>query len=262
MKCNIPPKSWRRHRHLRRCARRLADISTRWMATRRGATQLAEFRSWATARWRPRWPTTSAALRAAGRHRGEGAGRVHARPRHHLQQQAAGEDTGRCHQAQVPHRRATSTSCQAHGLNTTLKPRPFLRTAVHRRDGRHLLPDESVASFKLNMIKHATTFLAPLQHQLRVHDEPAKYNLVAQDKAVVDKSRAGRHAHLRRGWDRVDASRELQKTQGGARIQADDSFIAVAASGRAGGQVGHRRRGQGPEGLRPCWPNSPRSRRS
>ncbi len=56
----------------------------------------------------------------------------------------------------------------------------------------------------------------------------AKYNSLApQDKAVVDKISGEVAARLfGEGWDRMDAaSRENQKNQGVARIQADKAFV-------------------------------------
>lgn len=124
------------------------------------------------------------------------------------------------------------------GFNTTLKPAPdsfeLLSTGV--MDGT-FFPDESIASFKLNMIKHATTFPGGLYNTSFVFMmNPAKYNaLSAQDKAVVDKLSGEYAARLfGEGWDKVDAaSRELQKQQGVQRIQADDSFIKAVAAKQA-----------------------------
>ncbi|AOS78443.1 MULTISPECIES: TRAP transporter substrate-binding protein [Hydrogenophaga] len=124
------------------------------------------------------------------------------------------------------------------GFNTTLKPAPdsfeLLSTGV--MDGT-FFPDESVASFKLNMIKHATTFPGGLYNTSFVFMmNPAKYNaLSAQDKAVVDKLSGEFAARLfGEGWDKVDAaSRELQKQQGVARVQADESFIKAVAAKQA-----------------------------
>ncbi|NCT96383.1 MAG: TRAP transporter substrate-binding protein [Comamonadaceae bacterium] len=124
------------------------------------------------------------------------------------------------------------------GFNTTLKPAPdsfeLLSTGV--MDGT-FFPDESIASFKLNMIKHATTFPGGLYNTSFVFMmNPAKYNaLSAQDKAVVDKISGEVATRIfGEGWDKVDAaSRELQKTQGVARIQADDSFIKAVAAKQA-----------------------------
>jgi TRAP-type C4-dicarboxylate transport system substrate-binding protein len=124
------------------------------------------------------------------------------------------------------------------GFNTTLKPAPdsfeLLSTGV--MDGT-FFPDESIASFKLNMIKHATTFPGGLYNTSFVFMmNPAKYNaLSAQDKAVVDKLSGEFAARLfGEGWDKVDAaSRELQKSQGVTRVQADESFIKAVAAKQA-----------------------------
>lgn len=120
---------------------------------------------------------------------------------------------------------------KAMGWNTTLKPAPesfeLLSTGV--MDGT-FFPDESVASFKLSMIKHATTFPGGLYNTSFVFMmNPAKYNgLSAQDKAVVDKLSGEVAARMfGEGWDKVDAaSRDgAQKAQGVARIQADKAFV-------------------------------------
>ncbi len=124
---------------------------------------------------------------------------------------------------------------KAMGWNTTLKPAPesfeLLSTGV--MDGT-FFPDESVASFKLSMVKHATTFPGGLYNTSFVFMmNPAKYNaLSAQDKAVVDRISGEPAARtFGEGWDRVDAaSRELQKTQGVARAQADDAFVKAVAA--------------------------------
>ncbi|WP_300662623.1 TRAP transporter substrate-binding protein, partial [Hydrogenophaga sp.] len=104
---------------------------------------------------------------------------------------------------------------KAMGWNTTLKAAPesfeLLSTGV--MDGT-FFPDESIASFKLSMIKHATAFPGGLYNTSFVFMmNPAKYNaLSAQDKAVVDKLSGEPAARLfGEGWDKVDAaSRELQ----------------------------------------------------
>ncbi len=124
---------------------------------------------------------------------------------------------------------------KAMGWNTTLKPAPeafeLLSTGV--MDGT-FFPDESVAAFKLSMIKHATTFPGGLYNTSFVFMmNPAKYNaLSAQDKAVIDKLSGERAARLfGEGWDRVDAaSRDgVQKTQGVQRVQADKAFVKAVA---------------------------------
>ena len=124
---------------------------------------------------------------------------------------------------------------KAMGWNTTLKPAPesfeLLSTGV--MDGT-FFPDESIASFKLSMIKHATTFPGGLYNTSFVFMmNPAKYDaLSAQDKAVVDKLSGETAARtFGEGWDKVDAaSRELQKTQGVVRAQADDAFVKAVAA--------------------------------
>ncbi len=124
---------------------------------------------------------------------------------------------------------------KAMGWNTTLKAAPesfeLLSTGV--MDGT-FFPDESVASFKLSMIKHATTFPGGLYNTSFVFMmNPDKYKaLSAQDKAVVDKLSGEYAARLfGEGWDKVDAaSREgAQKAQGVARIQADKAFVKAVA---------------------------------
>jgi TRAP-type C4-dicarboxylate transport system substrate-binding protein len=124
------------------------------------------------------------------------------------------------------------------GFNTTLKPAPesfeLLSTGV--MDGT-FFPDESIVSFRLSMIKHATIFPGGLYNTSFVFMmNPAKYNaLSAQDKAVVDKLSGENAARLfGEGWDKVDAaSREVQKTQGVQRVPADESFVKAVAAKQA-----------------------------
>lgn len=128
---------------------------------------------------------------------------------------------------------------KAMGWNTTLKPAPesfeMLSTGV--MDGT-FFPDESIASFKLSMVKHATTFPGGLYNTSFVFMmNEGKYNaLSAQDKAVIDKISGETAARLfGEGWDRVDAaSRELQKTQGVTRIAADAAFVQAVKDKQAG----------------------------
>jgi len=124
---------------------------------------------------------------------------------------------------------------KALGWNTTLKPAPesfeLLSTGV--MDGT-LFPDESVASFKLSMIKYATTFPGGLYNTSFVFmmNEDKYKSLSAEDKAVVDKISGERAARIfGEGWDAVDvASRDgAQKSQGVARIKADKAFIKAIA---------------------------------
>ncbi len=117
------------------------------------------------------------------------------------------------------------------GWNTTLKPATeafeLLSTGV--MDGT-LFPDESIASFKLSMIKHATTLPGGLYNTSFVFMmNPAKYDaLSAQDKAVVDKLSGEYAARLfGAGWDKVDDAsvNGAQKAQGVQRIKASDAFV-------------------------------------
>ncbi len=123
---------------------------------------------------------------------------------------------------------------KAMGWNTTLKAAPesfeLLSTGV--MDGT-FLPDESITSFKLSMVKYATTFPGGLYNTSFVFMmNQGKYNaLSAQDKAVVDKLAGEPAARLfGEGWDRLDAaSRENQKTQGVQRVMADKAFVKAVA---------------------------------
>jgi TRAP-type C4-dicarboxylate transport system substrate-binding protein len=124
---------------------------------------------------------------------------------------------------------------RAMGWNTTLKPAPssyeLLSTGV--MDGT-FFPDESVASFKLSMIKHATAFPGGLYNTSFVFMmNQEKYKaLSAADKAVVDKLSGEPAARMfGEGWDKVDAaSRDgAQKAQGVARVQADKAFVKAVA---------------------------------
>jgi TRAP-type C4-dicarboxylate transport system substrate-binding protein len=123
---------------------------------------------------------------------------------------------------------------KAMNWNTTLKAAPesfeLLSTGV--MDGT-FFPDESVSSFKLTMVKHATTFPGGLYNTSFVFMmNPAKYNsLTADQKAAVDKISGESAARMfGEGWDKVDAaSREVQKAQGVARIPADKAFVKAVA---------------------------------
>ncbi|MDP2416805.1 MAG: TRAP transporter substrate-binding protein [Hydrogenophaga sp.] len=123
---------------------------------------------------------------------------------------------------------------KAMGWNTTLKaaPESFELMSTGVMDGT-FFPDESIASFKLSMVKHATTFPGGLYNTSFVFMmNPGKYNALApQDKAVVDKLSGEVAARMfGEGWDKVDAaSRELQKTQGVARIMANPAFVKAVA---------------------------------
>lgn len=117
------------------------------------------------------------------------------------------------------------------GWNTTLKPasESFEMLSTGVMDGT-LFPDESIASFKLSMIKHATTFPGGLYNTSFVFMmNPEKYKaLSAEDKAVVDKL-SGEYVAARfgAGWDKVDEAsvNGVQKAQGVARIQASEAFV-------------------------------------
>jgi TRAP-type C4-dicarboxylate transport system substrate-binding protein len=123
---------------------------------------------------------------------------------------------------------------KAMGWNTTLKAAPesfeLLSTGV--MDGT-FFPDESVTSFKLSMIKHATTFPGGLYNTSFVFMmNQGKYSgLSAQDKAVVDKLSGEPAARLfGEGWDKLDsASRDNQKAQGVQRVMADKAFQKAVA---------------------------------
>ncbi|MDZ4189923.1 MAG: TRAP transporter substrate-binding protein [Hydrogenophaga sp.] len=123
---------------------------------------------------------------------------------------------------------------KAMGWNTTLKaaPESFELMSTGVMDGT-FFPDESIASFKLSMVKHATTVPGGLYNTSFVFMmNPGKYNALApQDKAVVDKLSGEVAARMfGEGWDKVDAaSRELQKTQGVARIMANPAFVKAVA---------------------------------
>ncbi|GAB3192486.1 TRAP transporter substrate-binding protein [Hydrogenophaga aquatica] len=129
---------------------------------------------------------------------------------------------------------------KAMGWNTTLKPAPesyeLLSTGV--MDGT-FFPDESVASFKLNMIKHATTFPGGLYNTSFVFmmNQDKYRSLSAEQKAAVDKL-SGEYAArvFGQGWDALDkASRDgAQKDQGVARIQASEAFINEVRAKQAG----------------------------
>lgn len=127
---------------------------------------------------------------------------------------------------------------KAMGWNTTLKPAPesfeMLSTGV--MDGT-FFPDESVVSFKLSMVKHATTFPGGLYNTSFVFmmNEDKYKALSAQDKAVVDKISGETAARIfGEGWDRVDASsREQQKAQGVTRIAADAAFVQAVKDKQA-----------------------------
>ncbi len=120
---------------------------------------------------------------------------------------------------------------KAMGWNTTLKPAPesyeLLATGV--MDGT-FFPDESIASFKLNMIKHATTFPGGLYNTSFVFmmNQDKYKSLTADQKSAVDKLSGEYVARLfGQGWDALDkASRDgAQKSQGVQRLRASDAFV-------------------------------------
>lgn len=120
---------------------------------------------------------------------------------------------------------------KAMGWNTTLKPAPesyeLLSTGV--MDGT-FFPDESIASFKLNMLKHATTFPGGLYNTSFVFmmNQDKYRSLTAEQKAAVDKLSGEYVARLfGQGWDALDkASRDgAQKEQGMQRIVASEAFV-------------------------------------
>jgi TRAP-type C4-dicarboxylate transport system substrate-binding protein len=129
---------------------------------------------------------------------------------------------------------------KAMGWNTTLKPAPesyeLLSTGV--MDGT-FFPDESVASFKLNMIKHATTFPGGLYNTsfvFKMNQDNYK-GLSAEQKAAVDKLSGEYAARIfGQGWDAVDkASRDgAQKAQGVQRIMASEAFVNEVKAKQAG----------------------------
>jgi len=129
---------------------------------------------------------------------------------------------------------------KAMGWNTTLKAAPesyeLLSTGV--MDGT-FFPDESIASFKLNMIKHATSFPGGLYNTSFVFMmNQDKYNKLTPDqKAAVDKLSGEYVARLfGQGWDALDkASRDGAQTQQGVqRIRASDAFVNEVKAKQAG----------------------------
>ncbi|NIC43261.1 TRAP transporter substrate-binding protein [Aquabacterium sp. A08] len=120
---------------------------------------------------------------------------------------------------------------KAMGWNVTLKPATesyeLLSTGV--MDGT-FLPDESLASFKLNMVKHVTRFPGGLYNSSFVFLMNAdKYkSLTAEQKAVLDKLSGEYVARLfGQGWDALDkASREgAQVSQGVQQTAAPQAFV-------------------------------------
>lgn len=126
------------------------------------------------------------------------------------------------------------------GWNMTLKPATetfeLLSTGV--MDGT-FFPDESIASFKLNMVKHATTFPGGLYNTAFIFMmNQGKYSsLSPQDKAVVDKLSGEFVARtFGAGWDKADDAsvNGAQKAQGVQRIKASDAFVNEIKAKQAG----------------------------
>lgn len=116
------------------------------------------------------------------------------------------------------------------GWNVTLKPAPesyeLLSTGVMDAT---FFPAESIKSFKLDMIKHATTFPGGLYNtSFTFMMNQDKYNkLSAEDKKVVDSLSGEPAARIfGKGWDRVDEEGwALMKKQGVQTVKANDAFI-------------------------------------
>ena len=119
---------------------------------------------------------------------------------------------------------------KAMGWNTTLKPAPesyeLLSTGVMDAT---FFPAESIKSFKLDMIKHATTFPGGLYNTSFVFMmNQDKYNkLSAEEKKAVD-SVSGEFAArmFGKGWDRVDNEGwNHMKTLNVQVTKANDAFV-------------------------------------
>lgn len=120
---------------------------------------------------------------------------------------------------------------RAMGWNVTLKPatETFELLSSGVMDGT-LFPDDAVVTWKLSMVKHATTFPGGLYNTSFVFMmNPAKYqSLSADQRAIIDKISGENAARLfGQAWDSVDkTSREgVQKTQGVARVMASEAFV-------------------------------------
>lgn len=120
---------------------------------------------------------------------------------------------------------------KALGWNTTLKPATesfeLLSTGVMDAT---CFPDESIKSFKLSMVKYATSFPGGLYNTSFVFmmNKDKYESLNDKQKAIVDKISGDTVARIYgAGWDKVDAaSRDtVQKEQGVQRITADAAFI-------------------------------------
>jgi len=119
---------------------------------------------------------------------------------------------------------------KAMGWNTTLKAAPesfeLLSTGV--MDGT-FFPDESVASFKLSMIKHATTFPGGLYNTSFVFmmNQDKYEKLSAEDKKAVDAISGEVAARLfGRHWDKTDRRAFAMMQVNGVQVtQADAKFV-------------------------------------
>ena len=116
------------------------------------------------------------------------------------------------------------------GWNTTLKPAPesyeLLSTGVMDAT---FFPAESVKSFKLDMVKHATTFPGGLYNTSFVFMmNQDKYNkLTADEKKAIDAISGEVAARIfGKGWDRVDADGwNHMKTLNVQVTKANDAFV-------------------------------------
>ncbi len=116
------------------------------------------------------------------------------------------------------------------GWNTTLKPAPesfeLLSTGV--MDGV-FFPAESIKSFNLNMVKHATFFPGGLYNTSFVFmmNNDTYNRLKPEEKAAVDKISGEVAARMfGKGWDRVDQEGlAVQRQNGVQTVQASEAFI-------------------------------------
>jgi len=116
------------------------------------------------------------------------------------------------------------------GWNVTLKPATesyeLLSTGV--MDGAFFSAD-SIKSFKLNMVKHATTFPGGLYNTSMVFMmNMDRYNkLSAEEKRAIDAISGEPGARMfSKGWDRADAEAwDLMKAQNVQTVKANEAFI-------------------------------------
>jgi len=119
---------------------------------------------------------------------------------------------------------------KAMGWNTTLKPAPesyeLLSTGVMDAT---FFPAESVKSFKLDMVRHATTFPGGLYNTSFVFMmNQDKYNKLSPDEKKAIDSVSGEFAArlFGKGWDRVDADGwNHMKSLGVQTVKASDAFV-------------------------------------